>query len=67
VQQQVGADLRGARQAEQEDWIEDQKPCGRREGHVSIFRGVWRILSAGQKQMFPDSRQFAYVSGLFTI
>ena len=28
---------------------------GRREGHVSIFHGLWRILSAGQKQMILAS------------
>ena len=44
-----GTDLRGQDSVKEEGWIEDQKPCGRREGHVSIFRGVRRILSAGQE------------------
>jgi hypothetical protein len=43
---------RGEDSAKREGWFEDQKPCGRREGHGSIFRGVWRILSAAQKQTF---------------
>jgi hypothetical protein len=36
--------------------MEDQKPCGRREGHVSIFRGVWRILCARSKTNLFDHR-----------
>jgi len=39
----------GPDSTKRERWMEDQKPCGRREGHVSIFRGVWRILCAGSK------------------
>jgi len=41
----------GQDSAKREGWVEDQKPYGRREGHVSIFRGVPRILSASQKQI----------------
>jgi hypothetical protein len=37
--------------AKEEGWIEDQKPYGRHEGDISIFRSVRRILSAGQKQI----------------
>jgi hypothetical protein len=51
VPQQAGCrSAEGQDSAKREGRIEDQKPCGKRECHVSIFRGVRRILSAGQKQ-----------------
>lgn len=47
---------RGQDNSKREGSIEDQKPPGRRERLVSIFRGVRRILSAGQKQMNLDRK-----------
>lgn len=48
----------GQDSAKQEGWTEDQKPCGGCGGHVSIFHGVQRILSAGQKQMLLTRDHF---------
>jgi len=50
---------RGQCCAKREGGIEDQKPCGRRDGHVSIFRGIGRILSTGQKQLIKVSPESA--------
>ena len=50
-QQQAGSRSAGKQDsAKREAYIKDQKPYGRCEGHVSIFRCVRRILSTGQKE-----------------